>query len=173
MPTNNVGLDAAITFSYDETELGTLPEKPLRLYRSDSDDSDSWIDVSGDVDTVANALMLDGLSRLTQFTAGAPANGAVDVADMPRLPTMFALHGNYPNPFNPSTTIRYELPQATNVRLEVFDVLGRRVATVVDTHQPAGVHEALFAAGDLGSGIYLCRMKTGNFTATRRMMLVK
>lgn len=88
-------------------------------------------------------------------------------------PQTFALWPNYPNPFNPTTTFTYTLPAATHVRLTVFDVLGRRVATVVDAVQPAGTHAAPFDAGFLPSGPYFYRLEAGRHTATRTMVLVK
>ena len=89
------------------------------------------------------------------------------------LPTAFALSQNYPNPFNPETQIAFALPQASAVRLAVFDVLGREVAVLVDEHLPAGHHEAVFEGGDLPSGVYLYRLETANNTFVKTMLLVK
>ena len=86
---------------------------------------------------------------------------------------VFELSNNYPNPFNPVTTIRYELPVNSNVRLEVFDILGRRVAVLVDGMIEAGVHEVTFNASNLASGVYLYRLSTADFVQTRQMVLVK
>lgn len=90
------------------------------------------------------------------------------------LPEVFRLKQNYPNPFNPSTTIEYVLPRADVVRLEIFDVAGRKVATLVNGRQAAGSYKVEFNAGDaLSSGIYLCRLSTSELSATRSMLLVK
>jgi len=88
-------------------------------------------------------------------------------------PQKITLSANYPNPFNPVTTIRYELPVNSNVRLEVFDILGRRVAVLVDGMIEAGIHEAAFDASTLASGVYLYRLSTADFVQTRQMVLVK
>ncbi len=80
---------------------------------------------------------------------------------------------NYPNPFNPVTVIRYELPQNSQVRLEVFDMLGRRVAVLVDGLIEAGTHEIPFDASNLASGVYLYRLTAGQVVQTRQMVLVK
>jgi FtsP/CotA-like multicopper oxidase with cupredoxin domain len=85
----------------------------------------------------------------------------------------FALEQNYPNPFNPSTTIRFSLPAATQVRLEVFDMLGRRVAKLVDGEKSAGAHEVSFNARRLSSGTYVYRLTAGKQTVTKRMYLLK
>ncbi len=89
------------------------------------------------------------------------------------LPQQVELYQNYPNPFNPVTQIRYELPQAGDVRLDVFNVLGQRVATLVDGLQNSGTHTVTFDASRLSSGVYIYRLRAGNAVITRKMMLVK
>jgi hypothetical protein len=89
------------------------------------------------------------------------------------LPTAFQLHGNYPNPFNPSTVIRYDLPAQSHVRLDVYDLTGRRVATIVDGQMPAGRHDALWNASGMASGMYIYRLETTGHVATGRMTLLK
>ncbi len=104
---------------------------------------------------------------------------ALGVADgVNGLPREFVLLPNYPNPFNPATTIRYGLPQAARVRLVVFNILGQRVATLLDARQPAGFHEVRFDAERLASGIYFYHLQARNlsgevFNAVRRMVLLK
>ena len=94
-------------------------------------------------------------------------------AEREELPAEVALLGNYPNPFNPETTIRYALPRAGMVRLAVYDLLGREVATLVDELQPAGRHAARFHGDDLQSGVYAYRLHTGDKEVVRTMVLVK
>jgi Secretion system C-terminal sorting domain/WD40-like Beta Propeller Repeat len=81
--------------------------------------------------------------------------------------------GAYPNPFNPSTTLRYELPAAAQVQLAMFDVLGRRVALLVDGRVDSGVHEVRFDAANLPSGVYLYRMQASGVVYSGRVMLIK
>jgi len=90
-----------------------------------------------------------------------------------QLPASVSLHQNYPNPFNPATTIRFELPDREQVRLEVFDILGRRVALLVDEEMTAGSHQVRFDASRLSSGVYLYRLHTGSAMLTRKMTLIK
>lgn len=89
------------------------------------------------------------------------------------IPTEFALRQNYPNPFNPATTISFDLPGASHVVLTVYNMLGQQVATVVDETIPAGSYARTFDAGKLASGVYLYRLVAGEYSDTRRMMLVK
>ena len=93
------------------------------------------------------------------------------------LPARLHLGQNYPNPFNPSTIIPYQVPVATRVRLEVFNILGQRVATLVDGERPAGFHTATWNATDasgrgVGSGVYLYRLLGGGERLTRSMVLL-
>jgi hypothetical protein len=89
------------------------------------------------------------------------------------MPTEFALEQNFPNPFNPSTTIRYALPEAAQVRLEVFTVAGQRVAVLASGEQRAGWHTASFDGSALASGVYIYRLQAGGFVQTRKLMLIK
>jgi hypothetical protein len=89
------------------------------------------------------------------------------------LPESIALEQNYPNPFNPSTQIDYALPEAAEVRLEVFNLMGQRVAMLVQARQTAGYHSIRFDASALSSGVYIYRLQTGETTLTQSMTLVK
>jgi len=89
------------------------------------------------------------------------------------MPRQFSLEQNYPNPFNPSTTIVFDLPYQSHVRLEVFDILGRKVATLVDRTMQAGEFTAEFNASKLGSGVYVYRLTTPESTIAKKMLLVK
>ncbi|NNE71937.1 MAG: T9SS type A sorting domain-containing protein [Rhodothermales bacterium] len=89
------------------------------------------------------------------------------------VPLTFALEQNYPNPFNPQTRIRFGLPEAAKVTLEVFDALGRRVATVLNEERPAGWHEVSFDGRSLGSGMYFYALRAGDRVASRPMAIIK
>ena len=96
----------------------------------------------------------------------------VSTEDQARL-FEFQLKQNYPNPFNPSTRIRYTLAEPSHVRLEIFDLAGRRVAFPVDGFQTAGRHDIMFDASELAGGAYLYRLSTGTTSASKIMMLIK
>lgn len=89
------------------------------------------------------------------------------------LPKQTRLLPNYPNPFNPTTIITFELATAGDVQLEVFDMIGRRVATLLNTPSAAGKHEVRFDASELSSGVYVYRLSTGGESFVRKMMVVK
>ncbi len=89
------------------------------------------------------------------------------------IPEKFQLCQNHPNPFNPETNIRYRLPVSSDVRLEVFDILGRRVATLVDEFRQAGIHQVSWDASNAAGGLYIYRIIAGEFVQSRSMLLVK
>lgn len=97
----------------------------------------------------------------------------VSPQDNRAMPEVFRLWQNYPNPFNPSTQIRFDLPARSQVRLEVFDVLGNRVTVPVNGTLSAGSHAITWNASTEPSGIYLCRLRAGEYTETRKMLLIK
>lgn len=111
--------------------------------------------------------LLGGLARGT-MGPGAEASKSAE-----GTPHEFALEGNYPNPFSQRTTIRYTLAEATDVRIEVYDALGRRVAVLAESLQEAGPHETSFDGSGLPSGVYLYRLQAGAFVKTQRMVLTK
>ena len=88
-------------------------------------------------------------------------------------PKQFALYPNTPNPFNPSTTIRYTLPRSSEVTLTIYDLLGREITTLVNKTQTPGEYSVIWNGQDHPSGIYLCELKAGDFTETRKLVLQK
>ena len=103
------------------------------------------------------------------------AKSAAKTLDLknPDMITSYNLEQNYPNPFNPSTMIKYQLPMTSEVSLKVYDILGKEVATLVNRTQAAGRYEVRFDASQLSSGVYIYRIKSGEYTATHKMLLLK
>lgn len=88
-------------------------------------------------------------------------------------PAAYALEQNFPNPFNPRTTINFTLPGPSEVRLTVYDLLGRQVALLVDGNRDAGVHQVTFDAPELASGVYIYRLRAGEYVRSRKMLILK
>ncbi|MGA9363763.1 MAG: Ig-like domain-containing protein [Bacteroidota bacterium] len=89
------------------------------------------------------------------------------------VPLSFSVSPNYPNPFNPTTTIPFVVPRKSVVTLVVYNVLGERIATLVDGTKPPGKYEVRFDGSELASGVYFCRMNASNYTSIRKLMMVK
>ncbi len=99
--------------------------------------------------------------------------GTTNIDQNDGMPTQIALSQNYPNPFNPSTVIRFELPSSQNVKLAVYDLLGREISVLVNESMNAGTHAITFDASALSSGVYVYRLEAGAYSITRKMTLVK
>lgn len=97
----------------------------------------------------------------------------LEVRPQGELPSEYALYQNYPNPFNPTTTIRYELPKESRVKLEIYDILGQKVATPVDEEKNAGRYEVRWDAARFSTGVYFYRLQAGEFREMKKLMLLR
>ena len=100
----------------------------------------------------------------------------IPITEIERLSAVihtFSLSNNYPNPFNPTTTIKYQIPKTNLVILKVYDVLGKEVVTLVNEEKPMGKYEVKFEAKGLPSGIYFFRIQAGDFQQVKKMVLMK
>jgi flagellar hook assembly protein FlgD len=94
------------------------------------------------------------------------------------IPDVFALHQNYPNPFNPVTTIRFDVPQESHIRMDIYNILGQRVRTLVNSDMQAGYHTIRWnGTNDMGkplsSGMYIYRIHSSEFTSVKKLVLMK
>jgi len=131
---------------------------------------------SDDVALATSLAIVDGAtSGPFNFVAndGCPAPAAPTTPAAAKLADTYELHQNYPNPFNPKTQISYSLPQADYVMLEVYNVLGQRMAVLVDGQQSAGEHTVSWDATNFASGLYFYRIATNEFIQTKKMLLTK
>ncbi len=125
---------------------------------------------SGDVNANPLVSIFHGFGQFT--------GGLLSIDEGSALPAEFALHPNFPNPFNPATRIIYDLADASDIRLEIFDLMGRNIKTLVNRTQGAGRHFILWngddhAGNQVGAGVYLYRLHAGNKIFTRKMILMK
>jgi hypothetical protein len=98
---------------------------------------------------------------------------AVGEEQIEEIPTEFLLSQNYPNPFNPTTTIKYSVPQVSQVQIKIFDVLGNEIETLVNEEKQSGTYELTWYAASLSSGVYFYQLKAGEFIQTKKMLLMK
>jgi Leucine-rich repeat (LRR) protein len=151
---------------------------PLSVIDSTSDYADTSLTISGlrdnstyfcRVTAVDNHNNESAFSNEIQVTLE-PSNIGDDGMAIPK---QFKLEQNHPNPFNPQTTIGFVLPRASHVRLELFDLLGRKVAVWLDEFRKAGHHSITVNSNDLSSGVYLYRLTAGSYQQARRMVLLR
>jgi hypothetical protein len=164
--------DVDVCIEYDPTQV-TSAEDVLRiLHYENVAGIPTWVDVTTNVDANANRICGQTTS-LSPFAIVEPVTTDA-IATAPAL----RLHQNHPNPFNPSTMIRYEIPARGRVRLNVYDVRGRLVRTLANGEQDAGPHQVVWMGDDVkgrrvASGVYLYRLETPNESLRRRMVLVR
>jgi hypothetical protein len=113
------------------------------------------------------ALSVDSIQALAGGTT------AVDESDHQSLPTELVLEQNFPNPFNSTTEIRYQISEVSHVKLKVYDVLGRAIATLADGVKAPGLYSVTWDASNVASGIYIYRLTVGSYTASRKMLLLR
>tara|TARA_Y100001935_G_scaffold128815_1_gene106818 strand:+ start:33721 stop:34227 length:507 start_codon:yes stop_codon:yes gene_type:complete len=111
------------------------------------------------------------IAGFTSISQGIITSNDIDEMD---IPDKFEISQNYPNPFNPSTNIDYSLPETSDVLIEVYNSIGVKVATLINTRQTAGRHKVTFNAGSVSSGMYFYTMQVnGKLLSTKKMILVK
>jgi hypothetical protein len=172
--------DSKVTLSFttvSETDLDRfnvlrdgVKQTEIAATNSASGHSYSWVDnnvINGVSYTYTlESVDLNGNAETLGATSATP-NASASVV------STYALEQNFPNPFNPETNISFELAEATNVSLRVFNLLGQEVASLVNGPQAAGRHTVSFDGSNLTSGMYVYRLEAGEFSATRKMVLMK
>jgi hypothetical protein len=162
-PSNNGGADSLFTIR--QYELFNIFSKPS--YPVDTTVTGQWAvwayGASGD--SVRSNSVYSIRLRLVKFTG-------VD-NEFEGVPTKFVVYQNYPNPFNPSTKIKFGLPEDADVTIEVFNVVGEKVATLLSGNLKKGYHEVNFDAAGLQSGVYFYKVNAGKFSTVKKMLLIK
>lgn len=156
-------ISTLVMTAFAQQSPGTNREKPVN-------ESDLWIGRTHYEDD----LVFDnagGTSEPEILTRTNPAGPNADRSST--LPKEYRLFENYPNPFNPSTTIKFSIPEKGFVTLAVYDAAGREVSTLVSSQINAGTHELSFNASGLASGLYFYKIAVNNFTDVKKMILIK
>ncbi len=153
----------------------------------------SAVDYTAMFDTSTNLVVLDGdgLAQVTLdfvclrchttedvtwasgYAMGIHTNGINDVEGDENTPSAYGLGQNYPNPFNPGTTISFSLPEASQVNITIYTITGELVESLIEEYMPAGNHNLSFSAAGLPSGIYLYKLSAGDFSDTKKMIMLK
>ena len=168
------GMITSNFFGYDNGYAITDTIKPTKGY---------WIKCSQDGQMVLSSsgqIPASNRINIVSTTELPPSPPSSVIATELNVPKAFTLKQNFPNPFNPSTTISYDLPTNAIVRLRVYNMLGEEITSLVNGYKPAGSYRAQFNANNIASGIYLVRIEAidgahpkNSFTQTRKMILLK
>ena len=144
-----------------------------------TDNGTSWTDVNTGLTESVLSLVVFGTNIFAGTSDGGvwrrPLSEMITSVEQlsTNLPTNFYLSQNFPNPFNPSTTIGYQLAQGSKVTLKVYNVLGKEILTLIDEYKPRGRYEKEFSAVKLPSGVYFYQLSAGSFVETKKMLLIK
>jgi hypothetical protein len=126
-----------------------------------------------DTNLIVDTLLIENNDKPLQVGLSGKGKTIVGIEDQSELPKVYTLYPAYPNPFNPATTISFDLPKSSKVTLKVFNILGEEVATLVSDRLSAGSHSYKWDASSLASGVYMYRLQAGNYVETKKMVLMK
>ncbi len=166
-----------ICITYDEDAVPDDEENLQILHWDTTLTTPDWVDVTRFGNPEANQIC-GVTTHLSPFILAVP-DTETGVGDLPAVPDVLALHQNVPNPFNPYTVIRYDVPAGgASVRIAVYDVGGRLVAMLVDGYEPEGSREVAWdgrgiSGAQVATGVYFCRMSAGEFTSSMKMVLLR
>jgi hypothetical protein len=157
--------DNEIIFQY--YDVNSAYSASVGICSPDRRDGIEYLFDSSYADGAAN--LIDG--RAIKFTTGSSYN--TGIGDATNIPDEFSLSRSYPNPFNASATIEFSIPKSENVRLDIFNLLGQKVATLIDGRLDAGTHRVVWNAAEQTSGVYFYKLNAGDFESSKRMTLLK
>jgi hypothetical protein len=182
-----IGLEVIYNGSYVQSNLAVsifvplfwLTADPLAGYVNPGETSDITVTLDAtdmDPGTYTGFLNIesnDSNNPIVAVECTLTVTGSSGMDDLTGLPTSYDIKQNYPNPFNPSTSLKYALPKEAHVMINIYDILGRRVTTLVDENQQAGYYDITWNASDKTSGIYFARLETEEFSESIKMILLK
>jgi len=134
----------------------------------------SFVGITGESALRIHVGMMHTAQLVKAAREGHHAAPESESAESPFVPTEFRVFDNYPNPFNPKTTIRFDLPEPAHVTMRIYDLLGQEVAALAETeYHEAGSYQIRFDGSRLSSGTYFCRTMAGRYSSVKKMMLMK
>jgi outer membrane protein assembly factor BamB len=173
---DSTSVDAPLLYNNGVLYAGTIGGRLIAFY----DDADSSIRGSSKTARLSKAngtpkVPVWGTFQGNNQRTGAPAGKMVTVvaSKTNQIPSVYSLSQNFPNPFNPSTTISYAIPTRSHVTLSVFNTLGQKVSELVNAEKEPGVYSVTFDASSSASGVYFYRIQAGNFVQTKKLVVVK
>ncbi len=167
--TNNIKRIKKLKDSFDVKVIDSLRYNNLNII------DENWELSGSPIDSLFKKFKQDTVFNSVQYNRDIAYDSIyiTEVKQITLKPEQFKLYNAYPNPFNPSTTIKYEIPKESNVTIKIFDVMGRDVTTLLNTEQKAGEHEIEWNAKNFSSGIYFYQIRAKEFVSTKKMLLVK
>jgi hypothetical protein len=172
-PAVNTGLNATVRLYYDESELNNLNEGSLIMFRSADGSNNPWIKLWGNVNAAENYVETSGVNEFGYLTL-ADYNSPLPVeVELSGIPEEYSLFQNFPNPFNPSTVIRFDLPENSLVSIFIYNLLGEKVAVLLDETMEAGRYARSFNAEGLPSGLYIYMLQTDTYSSSKKMIVLK
>lgn len=166
------GFTARLFLRYDQRDLRpSVVEDSLRLWRSL--DGCTWQYVSSRVDTFLNIVVADSVTQFSKWSFGLPILGPTGVEQPSDVPKQLQLYQNYPNPFNPATRIKFTIDRRNYVVITIHNIIGQRVATLVENMLDPGTYEVEWKPSGLSSGVYIYRINSGTQVKSRKMMLLQ
>ncbi len=169
----NFGSNGNIQFHFDDKQiLAYHIDKNSLKVKYWNNQTNKWIVISNAVINLSTNTITFSNSQIANYYI-LTSDKVTAVEDNGTVPIGFSLEQNYPNPFNPTTNIKFSLPMSSNVKLIVYDMLGKSVATLVNESKTAGTYEVKFNASNLSSGIYFYRIITPGFSITKKLLFMK
>ncbi len=164
----------SVVFAADYSVTGRMSKANHQMIQTDNFKIEGEIIAPNKCDSRTSMYSIEGLilpGDVSDFVSEKPNGEMAKIDDL--LPDDYCLLQNYPNPFNARTIIRYALPEAGHVRIEIYDILGRNIATLLDENRPAGYNQVLWDATDKSSGMYFYMIRAGEFSEAKKMLLIK
>lgn len=167
-----VGVSGEIRINLSAFHSGITQPSDVHIYRRSTSGSGEFVEIPTTYDAGTNELV-GTITGFSEFALGSASEPLSVRGGAPSTAAGWSLDQNYPNPFNPQTTIRFTVGTAQHVKLDIYDMLGARVATLVDRTLPAGSHTASWDASGYSTGVYQYTLEIGNSRIVRRMLLVR